>query len=345
MVKAQNLTKSDTLYFNTDSYTLNAEQKRLLKMKVNWIKHEVSEIIITGHTDDVGDDAYNQRLSERRANAIVDFFKYYEIKSDKLKINAKGEKQPIADNTNDEGKAKNRRVIVEYHYIPTPIEEEKKQIDKRVEKYHEVIGRVYDETTDELLKAFVVVKKDGKIIVSFDNKEFYKLRTDIGQEYELHVTDEGYETKIVTLKVTDTTKTINTKIKPLKYSKKLTFENINFVGNEATFLPESYPELKELLKTMQDNPETKIEIHGHVNGPFTSINPMPEYISPTSVPWYYELSLARAKAVFSYLVDNGINPNRMTYKGLGNSQMLYPYAVSLKEQKLNRRVEVYILEE
>lgn len=350
--QAKYLTKRDTIYFNSDSYTLTAEHKEQLRFKANWMKHDVQKVIIEGYTDSDGSEEYNIELSKKRANAVADYFKLFDFKEGLIsQVSGYGEANPIAKNTTEEGKAKNRRVVITYNYTPTPIEEEQPKpeastVIRRGEKtYHEVIGKVYDAETGELLKAFIVVKHNGGMIVAFNNKESVTVRTEIGLDYEIHVTDEGYETKIVPLSVTDTTKTFTIRLKKLKYSKKLTFENINFVGNQATFLPESYDELEQLLKTMQDNPEIKIEIHGHVNGPYSKMSPKPDYISPMETPWYYELSLARAKAVYSYLAEHGISTDRMTYKGLGNSEMLYPYATSENEQKLNRRVEVYILEE
>jgi len=56
------------------------------------------------------------------------------------------------------------------------------------------------------------------------------------------------------------------------------------------------------------------------------------------------LSVRRAKFVFDYLIKNGIPAERLSFKGYGNWEMRYPKATSNKEQELNRRVEIRILE-
>lgn len=66
-------------------------------------------IQIIGHTDDVGNDADNQLLSEQRAKAVATAIIAKGISPNRIQSIGKGETQPIAENTNDEGKRKNRR--------------------------------------------------------------------------------------------------------------------------------------------------------------------------------------------------------------------------------------------
>jgi len=65
-----------------------------------------------GHTDSMGDDAYNLGLSERRAQAVVDYLSTKGLTRDRFKIVAHGETQPVADNGTEEGRAQNRRVVL-----------------------------------------------------------------------------------------------------------------------------------------------------------------------------------------------------------------------------------------
>jgi outer membrane protein OmpA-like peptidoglycan-associated protein len=112
----------------------------------------------------------------------------------------------------------------------------------------------------------------------------------------------------------------------------LVFRDMEFVGEKAEFLPIAHKSLEALLEFMQSNPEVKILIKGFVNDPGGF--------------WGYKkdmkLSDARAEAVYDYLVKNGIDKDRMTYKGFGNSNMLYPDPLSEEEAQANRRVEVEI---
>jgi OOP family OmpA-OmpF porin len=66
-----------------------------------------------GHTDSIGTDAYNQRLSVRRAEAVKAFLVSKGIERNRVYTEGKGEKQPVADNRTKEGRAKNRRVEIE----------------------------------------------------------------------------------------------------------------------------------------------------------------------------------------------------------------------------------------
>jgi OmpA-OmpF porin, OOP family len=65
---------------------------------------------VQGHTDNVGTDDYNQKLSEARAHTVVDWLTGKRIAADRLTAHGYGSKMPIADNGSDEGRAKNRRV-------------------------------------------------------------------------------------------------------------------------------------------------------------------------------------------------------------------------------------------
>jgi outer membrane protein OmpA-like peptidoglycan-associated protein len=65
---------------------------------------------VSGHTDSKGSDAYNQKLSERRAQSVSDFLTSQGIPAQKLSVEGYGESQPVADNETDGGRAQNRRV-------------------------------------------------------------------------------------------------------------------------------------------------------------------------------------------------------------------------------------------
>jgi len=82
-----------------------------LVAKINNIKLEV--VIVIGHTDWVGTDEYNQRLSVRRAESVKAYLVTKGIEKNRIYTEGKGEKQPVADNKTKEGRAKNRRVEIE----------------------------------------------------------------------------------------------------------------------------------------------------------------------------------------------------------------------------------------
>jgi OOP family OmpA-OmpF porin len=75
---------------------------------------DLEMVIATGHTDSVGTDAYNQKLSERRAAAVKDYLVSKGIPSAKITTIGKGKSQPVATNKTAEGRQKNRRVDIEF---------------------------------------------------------------------------------------------------------------------------------------------------------------------------------------------------------------------------------------
>jgi outer membrane protein OmpA-like peptidoglycan-associated protein len=75
--------------------------------------------VVEGHTDSVGSDAYNQKLSERRANAVRDVLvNQYGVGADRVNAVGYGESRPVADNATDSGRAVNRRVEAEVEARP-----------------------------------------------------------------------------------------------------------------------------------------------------------------------------------------------------------------------------------
>ena len=67
-------------------------------------------IVVEGHTDSVGSDAYNQRLSLQRAVAVRDYLQQLGVKADRLTVRGQGKRAPLASNNTEEGRAQNRRV-------------------------------------------------------------------------------------------------------------------------------------------------------------------------------------------------------------------------------------------
>jgi OOP family OmpA-OmpF porin len=100
--------------FDFDKAVLKADGKAKIDDLVSKLKDVNLEVIIAvGHTDSVGSDAYNQKLSIRRAEAVKAYLVSKGIETNRVYTEGKGEKQPVADNKTSAGRAKNRRVEIE----------------------------------------------------------------------------------------------------------------------------------------------------------------------------------------------------------------------------------------
>lgn len=108
------MTYAADAFFDFDKAVLKPEGKAKLDDLVGKIQGINLEVIIAvGHTDSVGSDAYNQKLSVRRAESVKAYLVSKGIEKNRVYTEGKGEKQPVADNKTKEGRAKNRRVEIE----------------------------------------------------------------------------------------------------------------------------------------------------------------------------------------------------------------------------------------
>ena len=111
---ATKVTYAADAFFDFDKSVLKAEGKAKLDDLVGKVKGINLEVIIAvGHTDSVGADAYNQKLSVKRSEAVKAYLVTKGIEKNRVYTEGKGEKQPVADNKTSEGRAKNRRVEIE----------------------------------------------------------------------------------------------------------------------------------------------------------------------------------------------------------------------------------------
>ena len=121
-------------------------------------------------------------------------------------------------------------------------------------------------------------------------------------------------------------------LRPLEVGLKTDVRDITFLGDKTEIYHKSKPALAEIMEFMKLNPTVSIAIIGHVNGPDNA----------KSQRFYEKVSLARAEAEVNYLVEAGIDQRRLSAKGAGNQEMIYPDPVTDWQNEANRRIEIEV---
>jgi len=116
VVTEEQIITLEPIYFDFDKSTIKPVSYPVLDQVAQVMRDRPTVIVrVEGHTDSVGSDKYNQRLSERRAHAVVKYLIGKGIESNRLQAAGFGESRPIAPNETPEGRAKNRRT--EFHIV------------------------------------------------------------------------------------------------------------------------------------------------------------------------------------------------------------------------------------
>ncbi len=105
----------EPIFFDFDKSEIRDEHKDFLDRLIKVVKgHSDLRVQVTGHTDSEGTHGYNDGLSQRRAQAIINYFVENGLSADRLKFDFKGETDPAATNDTPEGRQRNRRVDFEF---------------------------------------------------------------------------------------------------------------------------------------------------------------------------------------------------------------------------------------
>jgi outer membrane protein OmpA-like peptidoglycan-associated protein len=127
-------------------------------------------------------------------------------------------------------------------------------------------------------------------------------------------------------------------VKEAKSGDQLIVKDIHFYPGSHFPLPQSEPELQELLHILQTQPKLKIEIQGHICCQYGDTDGFDKDTRTNN------LSINRAKEIYQYLINNGISAERLSYKGFGSSKKIYQYERNEMQRIANRRVEILILD-
>ena len=168
----------------------------------------------------------------------------------------------------------------------------------------------------------------------FTNKTEYEFKVPKDKWFYFNIRKEGYTFSSEKYKATDELHDFPQKIyiNEVKTGEHIILKEIVFRENTTQLLPTSINALEQLIAFMNEYPNAKIEIQGHVNAP--------GFDNDGKVR---KVSLKRAEQIKQFLVDSEIDGRRIEVKGMGNEFMIYPSPSNYEEEKANRRVEIEIL--
>ena len=279
-------------------------------------------IQLVAHTDAIGRPEDNLDLSRRRAVSVAAALQAAGIPDSLIATAEKGELAPAASNNTEQGRQQNRRVeIIAQSTIPM----------------RELSGQIEDKNIDKGVPATVLLSTPTwSDSLQTDTAGRFSTTVPALEKVRIDAFAKGYffDTKIVP---PDDSRSKVDMVLPLPRAEKgvaLPVKRLHFLGDQAILLAKSIPELDRLMRFLQVNDDMHISIHGHVNVP----NEPPVRKNST----HFWLSERRAEHIYEFLVNNGIDPERLSYEGHGNSMMLYPNARSEAQQAANRRVEVRV---
>jgi outer membrane protein OmpA-like peptidoglycan-associated protein len=197
---------------------------------------------------------------------------------------------------------------------------------------------------EENLISEALTARDGKFTFRVYPEENYNI---IGEKMDYLTTRIPFTTIGKSIPPDSLTKLITNEIFEIKIpmdkiviDKAIVLENIYYDLDESYIRPDAALELDKLVAILNDNPEIKIELSSHTD-------------SRATAEYNMDLSKRRAQAAVSYIIDNGINPDRITARGYGETQLIVSdneiNQLPTEEEKeaahqINRRTEFKILE-
>ena len=200
--------------------------------------------------------------------------------------------------------------------------------------------RIYGEISDEEGKPvmtefeikYIYDNEMYENVVASDEDGYYETYVDKTDIYEYKIAKEGFFVKKGNILPADEDEIeYNITLKPFKTGEKFEVENIYFEFNKYDLKPNSFPELNELVEHLKNNPGKMVEIAGHTD-------------SIGSEKYNMELSQKRAQSVVDYLIDKGINADRIVAKGYGETRAVADNTTE-EGRARNRRVVMEIKED
>jgi outer membrane protein OmpA-like peptidoglycan-associated protein len=318
----------EVIYFETGSSDIKAKYENVFYSIRSFLNQKASlRVKIHAHTDSIGSAVSNDLLSANRAYSVRDALYKIGVRRNQISIRTHGSSAPSATNRTESGRAMNRRVTI------TALGARRSDAADCTLK-----GRVIDKENLRGVQARLVFNYLGGCDTLVTDKEgYYTYELSAATNVEIRVYAKGYfyEAKIAKTKNKEET-IADFLLNATVVGRKMALKNLYFKGGTPILLEESEKSLRYLVEYLLYNTTIKLEIGGHINKPGV---PNVEEVSRS-----YLLSAARAMAVYTYLIENGVETERLTFKGYGNWEMLHVKPSSEQEKQANRRVELKVVE-
>ena len=207
----------------------------------------------------------------------------------------------------------------------------KQIVDTRIDNYSPMVQlSVRDSETKQPVVASIVVEGIKDVSAAYYGTDVLATVTKSGKA-SIHCDAKGYffTDKIETLSTKDKQEII-IYLDPISKGKSLQLDEIEFRAGTDEFTESALPKLIRLRDFMAMNAEISVEIHGHV------------YATGPNTPSSQKMSEDRAKSVMRYLVENGIQKDRLSTKGFGNTKPIFAQPKNEREIQSNRRVEILV---
>ncbi|MCB0736802.1 MAG: OmpA family protein [Bacteroidetes bacterium] len=314
------------IYFDSSNAILDSTDLLILQ-KVATIMNRIPQALfeVEGHTDSSGTAAFNEKLGLIRAEVVKNQLVKYGVNANKLVVKGRGETEPIRNGTRylaDKCRRVEFRQVIELT-VSTKNEKTKRttNADVKIEFSNMPFGEWETSTLNGKHTWILPFRK--KYEVSANANGF------IGNKLEIKPNFNDENGSKISVEIL---------LKPVVVRERINFESVYFVTGKAALADGSEEAMQNIYNLLIKNPNAYIEIRGHISQP-NNIN-----YSKDDIEQGLDLSTRRAKRVYTEMIDRGIDPNRMTYRGMGNKEMINPNATTEEEEKANRRVEILVLE-
>ncbi len=245
-----------------------------------------------------------------------------------LFVTADGKKGYYTNQITDTLTQKTKGLIYEFNFPPTIISTKSNYVkgiirDKKTKKELKSKIDLFDLKTNQIQSIVYSDSIDGNYLITLTQ----------GSEYALYIRKKGYLFKSIFFNYVENRDlnpiTLDIELDPIQAGSSTVLNNIFFDFGKYNLKEKSTIELENIIEFIKQNPELKFEIGGHTD-------------DIGSEKDNQTLSIERAKAVYTYLIEKGISKNKLIYKGYGKSKPIISN-ITEENRQLNRRIEFRIL--